>query len=80
MIKISIPCSAILVQQTQIEVKGMTARTLVDRIDLISLGIRENKSQDQSGAGSSVRLIVASCFQAIPYMGKTHENPGETWK
>ena len=58
----------------------MTARTLVDRTDLISFGIWENKSEDQSGTGTSERLIVGSCFQAIPYMGKTHQNPGETWK
>ena len=76
MINISIPLSAILVQQAQLEVRGMTAGTLVDRKDLISLGIQGNKSEAQCGTGTSERLVVASCFQTISCMGKTHQgNP-----
>ena len=71
MIKISISLSAILVQQTQLEVGGVTTGTLVDKIYLILLGIQENKSETQSGTGSG-RLVVASCFQTIPCKG---ENP-----
>ena len=56
MIKISIPCSAILIQQTRLEVRGVITRTLVDRIHLISLGIQESMSE-------------ASCFQTIPCKG-----------
>ena len=68
MIKISIPYSAILVLQTQLEVSVVTTRTLVDGIDLISLGIWEKKSDAQSGTDILKRLIVASCFQTLPCM------------
>ena len=63
-------------QQNQLEVRGVITRTLVERIDLISLGIQENKSEAQSRTSTSESLIVASCFQTIPCMGKTHQgNP-----
>lgn len=74
MIKISIPYSAILVLQTQLEVSVVTTRTLVDGIDLISLGIWEKKSDAQSGTDILKRLIVASCFQTLPCMWKTYQS------
>ena len=74
MIKISIPYSAILVLQTQLEVSVVTTRTLVDGIDLISLGIWEKKSDAQSGTDILKRLIVASCFQTLSCMWKTYQS------
>ena len=63
-------------EQTQLEVREVTNGTLVDRIDLISLRIQGNKSEIQSGTGTSERLVVVSCFQTIPCKVKTHQgNP-----
>ena len=62
--------------QTQLEVRVVTTRTLVDGIDLISLGIQEKKFEAQPGTGISKGFIVASCFQTLPCMWKTHwSNP-----
>ena len=52
----------------------MTARTLVDRTDFVSLGIRENKSENQSGTGTS----EAYCSQLFPDHSLHGENPSES--
>lgn len=68
MIQFSKLSSSTLVQHIQLEVRGVTTRTLVDTIYLISSGI-QNRSET-----SILKRLVASCFQTIPCQGKSHQS------
>ena len=72
--------SAILAQQTQGEVGGLTTETSVGGPDRLPLGIQEPKPEAQSGHGTAEGL-VASCLHIIPCKGeKPTKAILQTWK